>query len=61
MIDNVLSLSLSLVASIFGEVLLSMPHETRRTTNRKSATVMTKKKALFVYQFLVNNITVNYS
>ena len=48
-------------ASIFGEVLLSMPHETRRTTNRKSVTQMTKRKALFVYQFLVNNITVNYS
>ena len=47
-------------ASIFGDILLNADRETRSGHNKRSLAHMNKKKATFIYQFLVNDLTVEY-
>ena len=47
-------------ASVFGDVLLAIPPMMRKTASRKSAVQSNKKRAAFIYQFLVNDLTARY-
>ena len=52
---------LSFVATIFGEVMLKTPLEERKSRNKRSINAMNRKKATFIYQFLVNDLTKPYN
>lgn len=47
-------------ATIFGDILLRAPANERRTLSKKQLGPISRKKATFVYQFLVNDLTVDY-
>ena len=45
------------IATIFGEVLLRTALSERRSKSRRQVNAMNRKKATFLYQFLVNDLT----
>ena len=47
-------------ATIFGEVLLRSPLAERKGRSKRALASMNCKKATFIYQFLVNDITIEY-
>ena len=52
---------LFLTASIFGEVLLNISREARLPLTKKALAHLNKKKAAFIYQFLVNDLLIDYN
>ncbi|XP_019861575.1 PREDICTED: type II inositol 1,4,5-trisphosphate 5-phosphatase-like [Amphimedon queenslandica] len=48
------------LASIFGEVLMNSTREEKLSRNKKTLSQINKKKMTFLYQFLANDLTVNY-
>ena len=52
---------LNYVATIFGEVMLKTPLEERKSRNKRTINAMNRKKAAFIYQFLVNDLTKTYN
>ena len=48
-------------ATIFGEVMLRAPVSERKAFNKRTLNAMNRKKATFVYQFVVNDLTVPYN
>ena len=61
-IDEVISLlGIFFKASIFGDILLNVSRQIRLSYNKRSLAHMSKKKATFIYQFLVNDLTVEYN
>ena len=49
------------LATIFGEVMLKTPLEERKSRNKRTINAMNRKKAAFIYQFLVNDLTKPYN
>ena len=47
-------------AAIFGEVLLRSPVSERKARSKKALNAMNRKKAAFIYQFLVNDLATPY-
>ena len=47
-------------ATIFGDILLRPPANERRIRSKKHLAPISRKKATFMYQFLVNELTVDY-
>ena len=47
-------------ATIFGEVLLRSPLAERKGRSKRALASMNRKKATFIYQFLVNDLTIEY-
>ena len=53
--------SIFLLATIFGEVMLKTPVEARKSRTKRTINAMNRKKATFIYQFLVNDLTKPYN
>jgi hypothetical protein len=49
-----------LLATIFGDILLRSPASDRRSMRKKQLGPISRKKATFVYQFLVADLTADY-
>lgn len=47
-------------ATIFGDVLLRSPASERKSKSKRALNALNRKKAAFIYQFLVNDLTNPY-
>lgn len=53
-------LDAKLLATIFGDIILRTPANQQRTRSKKQLGPMSRKKSLFVYQFLIADLTADY-
>jgi len=58
--SEVNGLDQKVLATIFGDVLLRSPASERKSKSKRALNALNRKKAAFIYQFLVNDLTNPY-